>query len=174
MDGERILVATASKMGSTAEIGEAIAERLRQAELLVDTAPARDVRSLVPYRAVVLGSATYIMRWRRDALAFIRRFRRELAERDLWLFQSGPLDHSAEEKTYPLPRKVESWIGDLRFRGHATFGGRIDPERAKGSIASSMVKQGRGQDFRDLELIRVWADSIAHELQAPTQVPEHH
>ena len=170
MDGERILVTTASKMGSTAEIGEAIAERLRQAELLVDTAPARDVRSLVPYRVVVLGSATYMMRWRRDALAFLRRFRRELAERDLWLFQSGPLDHSAEEKSYPLPQRVEARLGELRFRGHATFGGRIDPERAKGFIVSSMVKQGLGQDFRDFDQINAWADEIAHELRAPTPV----
>ena len=169
MDVERILVTTATKMGSTAEIGDAIAERLRRVGLPVDTAPAGEVRSLAPYRAVVLGSATYMTRWRREAGAFLRRFRRQLAGRDVWLFQSGPLDHSAEQKTYPLPRKVESWIGDLRFRGHATFGGRIDPDRARGAIASSMVKRGQGQDLRDFEVIRVWADTIAHELQAPTQ-----
>jgi menaquinone-dependent protoporphyrinogen oxidase len=168
MDGERILVTTATKMGSTAEIGEAIAERLREAGLPVDTAQAGEVRSLSSYRAVVLGSATYMTRWRREAGAFLRRFRRELAERDLWLFQSGPLDHSAEEKVYPLPQSVESRLGGLRFRGHATFGGRIDPERAKGFIVASMVKRGLGQDFRNFDQIGEWADAIAHELAART------
>jgi menaquinone-dependent protoporphyrinogen oxidase len=170
MDGERILVTTATKMGSTAEIGESIAERLRGAGLPVDTSPAGEVSSLKPYRAVVLGSATYMMRWRREAGAFLRRFRRELAERDLWLFQSGPLDHSAEEKAYPLPQRIEARLGDLRFRGHATFGGRIDPEHAKGFITSSMVKKGLGQDFRNFDQIDAWADAIAHELRASTSV----
>jgi len=170
MDGERILVTTATKMGSTAEIGEQIAERLRAAGLLVDAFPAHEIRSLTPYRAVVLGSATYAMRWRREAVAFLRRFERDLGERDLWLFQSGPLDHSAEEDTFPLPGRVEARLSRVRFRGHATFGGRIDPGRAKGFIAASMAKKLGEQDFRNFEQIRSWADQIARELQAEAPV----
>jgi len=170
LDVQRILVTTATKRGSTAEIGQAIGERLRLAGWPVDTAPAGEVRSIVRYRAVILGSATYMSRWRREAGAFLRRFRRELAERDLWLFQSGPLDHSAEEREYPLPQRIESRLGGLRFRGHATFGGKLDPEHTKGFIAASMVKQGLARDFRDFDQINSWADAIARELGTQTAV----
>ena len=165
MEEDRILVATATKMGSTAEIGAAIAERLRSAGFVVDQQATGDVRSVEPYSAIVLGSAVYMMRWRGEAISFLSRFERELGERDVWLFQSGPLDRSAEEKTIPLPRKVGARLSRIGFRGHATFGGMIDPEHADGFVARSMAKKGK-QDFRDFERIRAWGDLIASQLGA--------
>ena len=64
-----VLVAYASKRGSTAEIAEAIAEALRQSGVSVDCIEAGKVGSVEPYDAVVLGSAVYIKRWRGDAFA---------------------------------------------------------------------------------------------------------
>jgi menaquinone-dependent protoporphyrinogen oxidase len=43
---DRVLVASGSKFGSTAEIAEAIATTLRNAGLDLDVKPARDVQSL--------------------------------------------------------------------------------------------------------------------------------
>lgn len=86
----RVLVGYASKYGSTAEIAEAIGKTLRAAGLDVDVQRAGDVHSLDPYRAVVLGSAVYTARWRRDAVRLLAR-RRDLARREVWLFSSGPV-----------------------------------------------------------------------------------
>ena len=55
---DRVLVAYGTKYGATAEIAEVIATTLRTAGFEVDALPARDVRSLEGYQAVVLGSAS--------------------------------------------------------------------------------------------------------------------
>ena len=59
-----ILVAYASKRGSTGEIAESIADVLRQSKLEVDCKPAGEVESLDCHDGVVLGSAVYMKRWR--------------------------------------------------------------------------------------------------------------
>src|SRR5438477_3803419 len=87
---QRVLVAYGTKFGSTAEIAEAIGTTLRVAGLEVDVKRAGQVGSLEPYRAVVLGSAVYVTRWRRDAMRLLRR-ERELKQREVWLFSSGPV-----------------------------------------------------------------------------------
>ena len=55
--GKRILVAYASKAGSTAEVAAFIARKLADAGLAVDLRRAKSVRSVDGYRAVVVGSA---------------------------------------------------------------------------------------------------------------------
>jgi menaquinone-dependent protoporphyrinogen oxidase len=166
MERTKVLVACATKMGSTAGIADAVAGRLREAGLDVDRKAIEDVRRVDPYRAVVVGSAVYMNRWRREALTFLRRFDHELAERPTWLFQSGPLDDSAERAEIPLPRPIRAHASRIGIRGFATFGGRIDPEHVKGFAARRMVDAGLGKDFRDFDRIRAWADGIATELGA--------
>ena len=68
-----VLVAYASKRGSTGEIAESIADVLRQSKLEVDCKPAGEVESLNCYDGVVLGSAVYMKRWRGDAKHFLRK-----------------------------------------------------------------------------------------------------
>ncbi len=166
MENTKVLVACASKMGSTAEIADQVAERLHAAGLDVDLERVEDVRSVKDYRAVVLGSAVYMGRWRREALTFLRRFDGELAERQVWLFQSGPLDDSAERHEIALPKPVRAHADRIRIHGHATFGGRIDAEHPDGFLAKRMVDSGLGKDFRDFGHVRAWADAIATELGA--------
>ena len=86
---DRVLVAFGTKHGATAEIAQVIADTLRAAGLQADVQRARRVRSLQPYRAVVLGSAVYRGHWRRDAVRLLRR--PQLKAREVWLFSSGPV-----------------------------------------------------------------------------------
>jgi menaquinone-dependent protoporphyrinogen oxidase len=166
MERTKVLVACASKMGSTAEIAEAVAERLVAAGLDMDRERVEDVRTVEGYRAVVLGSAVYMDRWRQEALTFLRRFDAELAEREVWLFQSGPLDDSAERREIALPKRVRAHADRIRIHGYATFGGRIDPENPNGFFAKRMIDSGLGKDFRDFGHVSAWADAIATELGA--------
>ena len=78
----RILVAYGTKYGATAEIAERIGAALRDAGADAEVRRAREVRSLDGYDAVVLGSAVYMARWRRDALRLLRRLRSDLGARD--------------------------------------------------------------------------------------------
>jgi menaquinone-dependent protoporphyrinogen oxidase len=157
-----VLVAYGSKRGSTKEIAETIGETLREMGLTVDVLPALHVDLISRYDAVVLGGALYMMRWHPDARRFGRRFARAMATRPVWLFSSGPLDHSAETREIPPVRFVARLSERIGARGHATFGGRLAPD-ARGFPAAAMAKKMAG-DFRDVEQIRAWAGGIGQEL----------
>lgn len=63
----RVLVAYATKYGSTQEVAEAIAATLREGGVGVDIQPMRGVRALEKYGAVVLGAPIYLGKWHKDA-----------------------------------------------------------------------------------------------------------
>ena len=97
----RILVITASKHGSTEEIGEAIATELRAAGAVVVERQAEEVATLEDADAEIVGSAVYAGRWLEPAKAFIHRFRAELRQRPVWLFSSGPLGETETIEDVP-------------------------------------------------------------------------
>lgn len=165
-DQDRVLVAYGTKYGSTAEIAERIGATLRAAGLAVDVRAAREVKTLDPYRAVVLGSAVYMGRWRRDALRLLRRS--ELERLDVWLFSSGPVgeqktDHSDVDR-WTRPPKVDHLAAKIGAHDHVGFGGMIAED--SGFMRKRMA-HGTPPDLRDLRdwrLIEAWARGIANTL----------
>ncbi|GGK94022.1 flavodoxin [Sphaerisporangium melleum] len=155
----RILVAHGSKRGSTAEIAEWIGETLRDDGHHVDVTAAKDARDVRGYEVVILGGALYAGVWHKDARRFARRHAEALRACSLWLFSSGPLDRTASEKDIPPVRGVAAWMSRLEAAGHATFGGRLDPEQ-RGIVASSLAKRMAG-DHRDREQITAWAKDVS-------------
>ncbi|MEO6043528.1 MAG: flavodoxin domain-containing protein, partial [Tepidiformaceae bacterium] len=87
----KVLVAYASKHGSTAEIARAIALDLRADGLAVDVQQAGDVSAVQPYDAVILGSAVYMGHWLDAARDLAAREAVALRQRDVWLFSTGPI-----------------------------------------------------------------------------------
>jgi menaquinone-dependent protoporphyrinogen oxidase len=157
----RILVAYASKLGSNGEIAEVIAETLRAAGHEAEAQPARGVRSLEDWDAVVLGSAIYAAHWQKDARRFTTRFRTELAARPLWLFSSGPLDPRlalADLPITPHGMEVTDGLGGL---AHRTFGGRL---AADAPVDPQVLATHPIGDFRDWEAIRAYAAEIGDAL----------
>jgi len=53
----KILVAYASRTGSTAEVAKAIGNTLAESGAQVDVLPMQDIKDLAPYQAVVAGCA---------------------------------------------------------------------------------------------------------------------
>jgi hypothetical protein len=106
MDELRVLIAYSSVHGSTAEIARALALTLCRTGFDVDVVPVAEVQDVSGYDSVVLGSAVYGGKWRKDALEFLDRFTPVLSHRDIWLFQSGPLGHSAQYIVRALPANV--------------------------------------------------------------------
>jgi menaquinone-dependent protoporphyrinogen oxidase len=76
-----VLVAYATKNGSTAEIAQAIADTLRENGMSPQVRPVAEVENVTPYDAVVFGSGIYARRWLHDARRFAHRHRKALAER---------------------------------------------------------------------------------------------
>lgn len=162
---DRVLVAYGTKYGATAEIAEVIATTLRTAGLEVDAVPARDVRSVERYRAVVLGSAVYMARWRRDALRLLRRHRRELTSRPVWLFSSGPVGEQADDaaaQRWTRPKRVERLATEIGARDHVVFGGRVSDD-AGGFMRRTMARNTPPElrDRRDWAAIETWAQNVA-------------
>jgi menaquinone-dependent protoporphyrinogen oxidase len=157
----RVLVAFASKLGSTAEIAEVIAETLRAHGNHASAHPVREVKGLEGWDAVVLGSAIYAAHWQRDARRFTGRFHAELAERPLWLFSSGPLDPRLARADLPITPHGEEITAGLGALGHHTFGGRLAPDAP---VDPQVLATHPIGDFRDWEAIRAYGHEIAAAL----------
>jgi menaquinone-dependent protoporphyrinogen oxidase len=166
--GPRVLVAYASKHGSTAEIAEAVAVELRAHGLGADCRTAADVRDVDGYDAVVLGSATYMKRWRHEARRFLHHFDDALAQMPFWIFSSGPVGEKApSDGGWAEPAKVVETAQRLGVRDHAVFGGRV-PQDPGNFVEKAMLRDTPEPfaDLRDWEQIRGWAAGIAEALEA--------
>lgn len=163
-----VLVAYASKRGSTAEIAETIAATLRREGLGVCLERAEDVQSLDPYDAVVLGSAVYMKRWRGDARHFLKKHRKPLRLMPFWAFSSGPVgDPATDNPEWMEPPKIATKVEELGGRDHVVFGGCL-PAEPSGFMEKAMV-EGTPREFRDRRdwaHIRDWAHQIALALAA--------
>jgi menaquinone-dependent protoporphyrinogen oxidase len=159
-----VLVAYGSKHGATAEIAKVIANELRRVGHTVTCGPAEDVADLAPYDAVVLGSAVYMGRWRREARHLLRQMSKQLGERPLWLFSSGPCCQG--DPNWSAPPGIEGRARHFGARGHVVFGGRIPLEPSTFVERAMTEKCPPGyRDLRDWDVIRGWAAGIALELQ---------
>ena len=74
----KVLVACATRSGSTAEVAEAVGRALADAGVSVDVRPAREVRSTAGYDAVVLGGPRVSSVWHPDAMDFLDRLHDDL------------------------------------------------------------------------------------------------
>lgn len=166
----RVLVAYASKNGSTGEIAEVIAQELRVQGLEVDCREAGTVRDLESYSAVILGSAVYMKRWRRSARSFLRRHRDALAGVPWWMFSSGPVGaptpDDAKAAQWLEPPKIVAEAERLGVREHVVFGGRV-PAEPHNFMERAMAKDTPAEfaDRRDWDEIAGWAAAIARQLK---------
>lgn len=156
-----ILVAYASKHGSTQEIAKRLADRLRERGEHVDLSQVSDARDVAGYQAVVVGSAVYFSSWAKEAREFVRKHESTLATRPTWLFSSGPVGDVA----LPAPKEVTWLEAALHPRSHRIFRGALDPKQLslRERLAVKAVKAPVG-DYRDWAEIDGWADAIADEL----------
>ncbi len=168
MRGEPVLVAFATRHHGTEGIAREIAIALGEAGFAVDLVPAEAVTSIEGYSAVVLGSAVYMVHWEGAALDLLRRERRALACRPVWLFSSGPVGEgktTRRPETVPQPDVVAELAAEIGARGQAMFGGRVDPTEG-GFDTAVMSQAGLEGDWRDLHKVRMWARTIAATLRA--------
>ena len=167
----KVLVAYATKYGSTGEIAEAVGATLKASGLAAEVLPAKAVSSLDGYDAVVLGSGLYIGGWHEDAVWFVRKFEPELKALPVWLFSSGPTggSHDAEAQVvkakessiaFPMTKSVERYARRIGAREHATFPGKVG-DNFKGFWAKWIPKG----DWRDFDAIAEWTRAIALALE---------
>jgi menaquinone-dependent protoporphyrinogen oxidase len=166
-----VLVAYATRLGSTKTIAERIAGRLETHRLAVVVRPVDVVDALTPYDAVVIGSAVYAGQWLAEATGFVSDLEAALLARPTWLFSSGPVGRMAASVEPVRPAEVLEISAAVHAKGHRIFAGALDRRTVDGSdlgfadrfLARHFVAEG---DYRDWDEIDAWADEIASDLTA--------
>lgn len=163
-----ILVAYATRYGSTQEVAEVVATTLREKGLEVAIQPMRDILSLEGYHAVVLGAALYMNHWHKDALHFLSRYYEALTERPVAIFALGPI-HTDEKEWQgareQLDKELEKfpWLTPIALE---IFGGKFDPAKLRFPYnLLPGLKNMPVSDVRDWTAIRAWASDLATKLQ---------
>ena len=163
-----VLVAYATRYGSTQEVAEAVAETLRDCGLGVDIQPMREVRTLEGYDAAVLGAALYMFRWHKDARRFLSRHRKALAELPVAVFALGPVHDPYDEEEWrdsraQLDKELakHGWLIPVALE---ILGGKFDPAKLRFPI-NLLAGSEPASDLRDWEAIRTWASDLASKLE---------
>ena len=157
----KVLVAYASKHGTTREVAEAVAATLRELGLLVEVVEAAQVRDVARYDAIVVGAGLYMGKWHADARHLLKRHRSELAAKPLAVFGMGPdsLEHAKVADSWKqLARSLEA-TPELDPIAVAIFGGALKPENWP-----FLFKRLPAFDARDWDAIRSWAEEVAPKL----------
>ena len=158
----RVLVAYASRAGSTREVANRVADRVDAAGICVDVRPADAISDLDPYDGVILGSGLYMGRLHADARRFLRRHRTRLAQIPFAMFAMGPrtLDEDDVRGSRAQLESALKKVPDVQPMLDGIFGGVVDPAKLHFPLNRCM----EASDARDWEAIRSWADEIAERL----------
>jgi menaquinone-dependent protoporphyrinogen oxidase len=160
-----ILVAAASRNGSTAEIANAIGRTLRERGLSVTVATPESVGDVDDYDAFVLGSAVYTGHWLAPARDLVERIEPLRGDRPVWLFSSGPVGDPKRKLVQQMgadPVDLPALRKQTDAHEHRMFAGRLVSEHASFAQRVSLhVFRGLEGDFRDWGAIEEWANEIA-------------
>lgn len=162
----RVLVAVASKHGSSAEIADRIGEVLVAAGIETDVRPPDEVLGVAQYDGVILGSGVYAGRWLSAAKKLAERETAALRSRPVWLFSSGPVGDPAKPAAEPVDVELVRRRTDAI--DHRIFPGKLDrQELGFGERAIVLAVHAAEGDFRPWEDVSAWATGIAQTLHAP-------
>lgn len=163
---ERILVAYASRNGSTAEIAQAIGKELVTAGYSADVTEMSRVSSLAGYQGVIIGAPLYMGNLVKDIAEFISRHKSSLTTLPVASFavgltpvseQVGNVDHAMEY--------LNTSLAPVKPVGTILFAGKLDPAKL-GFIQRKMMEIGKvpSGDFRDWNLISSWARDLPAKM----------
>lgn len=157
----KILVAYASKHGTTREVAESIAATLREQHLDVAIEEAAHVRDIALYDALVVGGGLYMGKWHSDAQHLLKRHRHELAGKRLAVFGMGPdsLEPAKVAESRKQLDRALAAIPELEPIAVTIFGGALKPETWRFPFNKLPAF-----DARDWDAIHSWAMDLAAKL----------
>ena len=164
----KVLVAVASKHGSTADIADRVAGILRatghEVTQIDVTHGHVKADSVEGYGAYIVGSAIYEGHWLRGARHFVLDHAIALQRGRVHLFSSGPLGDD-EAHVGIDTRKVDELIRAVDPVEHRMFSGRLDRNdlnRLERWVVD--VVRAHDGDFRDWAAIDAWATGLSAAL----------
>ncbi|EJG07015.1 flavodoxin/nitric oxide synthase [Methanofollis liminatans DSM 4140] len=159
---EKVLVAYATRYGSTREVAEAIAAALREEGAAVDLMRADEVTDTAPYTMVVIGSPVYAGKWLDDALTMVTRHREALSRVRVALFAVGILiAEDTPENRQKLKAALDPVVQVVTPVSIGLFAGKLDAKALSFPLRMMLkvMKTPEG-DYRDMDAIRRWAKGL--------------
>jgi menaquinone-dependent protoporphyrinogen oxidase len=166
-----VLIAYTTRSGSTREVAEAIEGELREAGVLCELAPMRQLPSPAGHSAAVLGVPLYMGHLLKEFHRFVEGNRDSLQNMPVWCFVLGPVENKPEQFA-EARRQAETqlarhkWLRPVELR---VFGGCWDVRRM--NFPMSLLRflpasKISTMDVRDWEATRAWAREIAGQMDA--------
>lgn len=158
----QILVAYATRKGSTAEIASAIGKELEGEGHQVRVSLLQEIPSLEGYNAAVLGAPVYTGHIDENLRKFIERNKNGLKTIPVAAFAVGiaPVNPKIGSVA-ALEDQLKGIVVPVNPVAMKVFAGKLDPAQhsfmTKTMISLMKVLTG---DFRDWDMIKVWAKSL--------------
>jgi menaquinone-dependent protoporphyrinogen oxidase len=166
MEG-KVLVAYATRYGSTGEVAEAVGTRLRERGLDVEVKPVKKARSLDGYESVVLGAPIYLGSMVKEMRVWLEAHRAALEDRPNAIFALGPTSAADDltEASAQLDKALAGlpWLTPVAAR---VFVGAYDPARLRLAdklltmLPASPLHGLEARDDRDWDAVQAWADDL--------------
>jgi menaquinone-dependent protoporphyrinogen oxidase len=163
---KRILIAYASKCGSTAEIADSMGKTLSGNGYSVDVLPVKMVTSLDGYDAVLAGSAIRVGAWLPEALELLKQNQAALGKLPIAIFTVHALNWENTSASEALRRNYTTAVKQLITpKDEVFFAGKIDYSKMT-FLEKMMSKTVRAveEDLRDWAAINDWAKGIPGRL----------
>ncbi len=173
-----ILVAYASRCGTTGEVAEAIAKEICATGAAADVRLAEEVDNLSSYTAVVLGGAARGGKWLKEASKFVENHEEALSQMPVAYFmtclqvvpgQPKRGQGASEDETVKQAKsRVLAYLNPVlknsprvKPEDIGIFAGVLDFAKLSRGERTVMKRMGfKEGDFRDWDAIKAWAKSI--------------
>ena len=154
----KILVAYASKAGSTIEIANHIAENIAESGNTVDVLPVNKVEDLTAYQAVILGSAIRIGAVLPEISKFVETNKEILRTKSLSFCSLYDVKEDTEENRKTVSDYLEPIRNVVQPTSEGQFAGVMDLTKLNliERLMMKSMKTPQG-DFRDWDQIDKWA-----------------
>jgi len=169
----KVLVAYATRAGSTAGVAERVAEVLNRSGFATEAVSTKEARDVGSYDAVVVGSCVRAGKLMPDLLKFLDKNKAVLETKPFAAFIVCLAMKDGDEKDRTT---AGSYLDPLRLRvkpaSEGLFAGAYDPEKLGFAVRQvmKMIKAPPG-DFRRWDQVEAWAASLVPLFGATVGAP---
>jgi menaquinone-dependent protoporphyrinogen oxidase len=166
---KKVLVAYASKAGSTSEVAAAIADVLSKSGADVTVERIKNVKDLSAYQAVVVGSLIRMGRWVSEAKSFVETNKSTLEKVPTAFFTTcATLKEDNDSTRAEVAGYVEPIYEILKPVESGLFGGKMDTSKLNFLDRKIIEMMAKGEnpngDYRNWNEINDWAAKLAPQM----------
>ncbi len=158
----KILVAYATRAGSTVDVAKTIGETLNASGATVDVRPIKNVTDIQGYDAVLVGSAIRMGKWLPEAVDFVKKNQAQLGRIPTAFFTVHLLNCDDSDKSRAAREAYTAPVRQiLTPKAEVFFAGKMD--FSKLSFLDRTIAQAVGgteRDLRNWDTIRGWAQGL--------------